>query len=194
MSLSKVYDAITNANKEDLQLLNFRAHKILRQFPPRRHENKITYGAAGEKAVIRLLRKFTEVVEYNANHIDGAEYQNDIEVFDVPISLKTCANAGSKITIINKNGKKEHDISNINILILFIKQEKIALFPLKVMMPYYIMDTDSNISIHGSSWKWVLQNSEYIINLPSLSDEQKIYIDTLHGVDFNEELYIKYID
>ena len=193
MSHLEVYNAITNADKLLLQELYYRARKTITIIPIRMNCNRMIYGGMIELAVADLLKSISDVIEFDKIRKNGSEYKVDVQIMDVKISLKACANVGSDIVIINKFNKDAHDIRGMVILVFFVREGKLALFPIEIMMPTYIKNNGANISIRGSSWNKVLKNSKYIIDLPELSEDQKESLKTLQEIDARQELYDKYI-
>jgi hypothetical protein len=176
-----------------LQELNFKIQKILKQFPPALNKNKFIYGGLIQCAIIDFLKQHSDVVDYDRGHTVGAHYKHDARFMDTDISIKASANVGSAITLINKNGKQDHTVSDINLLVVYTRDEKIAVFPVGIMLPDYISDTGSKIEIVGRAYNALLKNSRYIIDLPPLSEEQKRIIAALPEIDQERELYEKYI-
>ena len=193
MSLADILEVIKTSDMVLLQELNFKIQKILKQFPPALNKNKFVYGGLIQCCVIDFLKQHSNVIDYDRGHTTGAHYKNDAQFMGMDISIKASANVSSAITLINKNGKQEHTVTDINLLVVYTRDQKIALFPVEIMIPAYVSDTGSKIEIIGRAYKDVLKNSDYLVDLPPLTVEQKAIIDALPEVDQERELYEKYV-
>jgi hypothetical protein len=193
MNTEQIVDMLKNVDPSRLQLLNFKIQKILRCFPPALNKNKFIYGGLIQCSIIDFLNEISHTEDYDRGHTTGAHYKNDARFMGLDISIKASANVGSSITLINKNGKQEHNVRDINLLVAYTRDEKLALFPVESLYPTYIADTGSKIEIVGRAYKNVIKNSQYVIDLPSLSDEQKKVVSECTSVDQERELYERYI-
>ena len=184
---------IRDQQQVELQDLHFKIKKVLKQFPPALNKNKFIYGGLIQFAVIQFLNTISNAIDYDAGHTAGAHYKNDTMFMNTDISIKACANTGSPITLINKNGKTQHTVEDINLFTVYTREGKISLFPVGILDSKFIKDTGSKIEITGSTYKNVLQSSQYILNLPELNEEQKTQILGMSPVDQEQELYRRYI-
>jgi len=160
-------------NNDDLNDLFIKCHKIYKQIPPAKNENKFAFGILIQMSIIDCLNKlFYKCEDLDDKHLYGSEYKNDCclyldEILKVNISIKAKSKKTGNIIVINNySNKKERNLSNLITFILIIETNMIFILPHIMIPKNYIINNDANISYKGSLINYIIKNnSELIIKL-----------------------------
>ena len=155
--------------------------KISVLFPPKKNENKFIYGGLIEYSIIKSFRNILECKEC----IDNG-YKYDYNIYNVNFSIKVIKQK-SKVIIINKNNKKEHNLDNMAFMICNITEGKLYIFVYSEIYKSYIKDDISNISFNSSIFK-ILEEQNLYINFP-----KNIIHHNYNEIDIYEMLYNNFI-
>jgi hypothetical protein len=163
-----------------------------KKFPPAKNENKFVYGKLIEKALINAFIKCGfNCIDLDSKHTVGSEYKNDIRMLNMDISIKALKNKGSSIVLINKNGKKTHNVDNIQMILCIINEGKLYFIPNNLIdNDIYVNDSDSQIS-YRSKLITMFENKyeKYIYNFPKLSKEYQDKLELITEISIYDKLY-----
>lgn len=185
----ELLNAIKGLPHDVLQDLNFTVKKNIRQYPPAKNRNKMTYGGINELAIVNLIKKVCDVRHLDNDHSVGSEYKNDIVAFGTKFSVKASKNLGSELTLINKRNKDTHSISDVNMIVIFGDKGIIAVFPMSAITESCIKNSGSSIGLKGSYYNMCIKNTHYEFSLPELSAEQLTVLEGLKEIDHIQEAY-----
>ena len=168
MIITKLLD-----NNDELNDLFIKCHKIYKQIPPAKNENKFAFGILIQMSIIDCLNKlFYKCEDLDNNHSYGSEYKNDCclyldEILKVNISIKAKSKKSGNIIIINNySSKKERNLSDLITIILIIETNMILILPHLIIPEEFIINNDANIIYKGSLINYIIKNKpELLIKL-----------------------------
>jgi hypothetical protein len=97
-------------------------YKIMTLFPPKKNENKFIYGKLIEKIIIRTINNIISCYELDNEYNSGSCYKNDCRILSSNYSIKVMKSK-TRVIIINKHHKLNHDISNMSFIICNISKK-----------------------------------------------------------------------
>lgn len=158
---------------DNLNDLFIKCHKIYRQIPPAKNENKFAFGILIQMALIECLNKsFYKCIDLDEEHKFGSEYKNDCCLFldkdtSVNISIKAKSKKNGNIIIINNYSSKiERDLNDLITIIVIVEENLIIIIPHKIVPVNYIINSDANISYKCSIINYMCKNNiDLIIKL-----------------------------
>ena len=154
-------------------MIGEKCHKIYKQIPPAKNENKFAFGILIQMSIIDCLNKlFYKCEDLDNNHSYGSEYKNDCclyldEIIKVNISIKAKSKKSGNIIIINNySSKKERNLSDLITIILIIETNMILILPHLIIPEEFIINNDANIIYKGSLINYIIKNKpELLIKL-----------------------------
>jgi hypothetical protein len=183
---------LINNEYDIMERCYFEILSTAKKFPPAKNENKFVYGKLIEKALINAFIKCGfNCVDLDSKHTVGSEYKNDIRMLNMDISIKALKNKGSSIVLINKNGKKTHNVDNIQMILCIINEGKLYFIPNNLIdNDIYVNDSDSQIS-YRSKLITMFENKyeKYIYNFPKLSKEYQDKLELITEISIYDKLY-----
>ena len=182
---------LINNEYDIMERCYFEILSTAKKFPPAKNENKFVYGKLIEKALINAFIKCGfNCIDLDSKHTVGSEYKNDIRMLNMDISIKALKNKGS-IVLINKNGKKTHNVDNIQMILCIINEGKLYFIPNNLIdNDIYVNDSDSQIS-YRSKLITMFENKyeKYIYNFPKLSKEYQDKLELITEISIYDKLY-----
>lgn len=176
--------SIMNNNQDIIEKYHYYIQKILKQFPPRKNENKIMYGKLIEETIKNMFNEINiSYIDLDEHHEVGSSYKNDAIINGIHISIKAKKQKNGNIIMINKNSNNIiHNVKDINILLIIIEEQKIYFIPsFCICYDEFIKNNESNISYKSKMIKYFCNNYQYLIySFPELS---KKYLDNLNNID-----------
>jgi hypothetical protein len=183
---------LINNEYDIMERCYFEILSTAKKFPPAKNENKFVYGKLIEKALINAFIKCGfNCIDLDSKHTVGSEYKNDIRMLNMDISIKALKNKGSSIVLINKNGKKTHNVDNIQMILCIINEGKLYFIPNNLIdNDIYVNDSDSQIS-YRSKLITMFENKyeKYIYNFPKLSKEYQDKLELITEISIYDKLY-----
>jgi len=183
---------LINYEYDIMERCYFEILSTAKKFPPAKNENKFVYGKLIEKALINAFIKCGfNCIDLDSKHTVGSEYKNDIRMLNMDISIKALKNKGSSIVLINKNGKKTHNVDNIQMILCIINEGKLYFIPNNLIdNDIYVNDSDSQIS-YRSKLITMFENKyeKYIYNFPKLSKEYQDKLELITEISIYDKLY-----
>ena len=183
---------LINNEYDIMERCYFEILSTAKKFPPAKNENKFVYGKLIEKALINAFIKCGfNCIDLDSQHTVGSEYKNDIRMLNMDISIKALKNKGSSIVLINKNGKKTHNIDNIQMILCIINEGKLYFIPNNLINnDIYVNDSDSQIS-YRSKLITMFENKyeKYIYNFPKLSKDYQDKLELITEINIYDKLY-----
>lgn len=153
-------------NIDNLNDLFIKCHKIYKQIPPAKNENKFAFGILVQMSLIECLNKsFYKCIDLDDDHEFGSEYKNDCclyldELTKVNLSIKAKSKKNGNIIIINNyTSKIERDLSDLITIVVIIENNTIIIIPHSIVDSKYIINSDANISYRGSLITHMLSNN-----------------------------------
>lgn len=157
-------------NNDELNNLFIKCHKIYKQIPPAKNENKFAFGILIQMSIIDCLNKlFYKCEDLDNNHSYGSEYKNDCclyldEIIKVNISIKAKSKKSGNIIIINNySSKKERNLSDLITIVLIIETNTILILPHLIIPKEYIINNDANIIYKGSLINYIIKNKQELV-------------------------------
>jgi hypothetical protein len=183
---------LINNEYDIMERCYFEILSTAKKFPPAKNENKFVYGKLIEKALINAFIKCGfNCIDLDSKHTVGSEYKNDIRMLNMDISIKALKNKRSSIVLINKNGKKTHNVDNIQMILCIINEGKLYFIPNNLIdNDIYVNDSDSQIS-YRSKLITMFENKyeKYIYNFPKLSKEYQDKLELITEISIYDKLY-----
>jgi len=183
---------LINNEYDIMERCYFEILSTAKKFPPAKNENKFVYGKLIEKALINAFIKCGfNCIDLDSKHTVGSEYKNDIRMLNMDISIKALKNKGSSIVLINKNGKKTHNVDNIQMILCIINEGKLYFIPNNLIdNDIYVNDSDSQIS-YRSKLITMFENKyeKYIYNFPKLSKKYQDKLELITEISIYDKLY-----
>ena len=179
-----------------------KCHKIYKQIPPAKNENKFAFGILIQMSIIDCLNKlFYKCEDLDNNHSYGSEYKNDCclyldEIIKVNISIKAKSKKSGNIIIINNySSKKERNLSDLITIILIIETNMILILPHLIIPEEFIINNDANIIYKGSLINYIIKNKPEL--LIKLKENEKFInfinndLPLINSINIYKDLYDK---
>ena len=189
-------------NNDELNDLFIKCHKIYKQIPPAKNENKFAFGILIQMSIIDCLNKlFYKCEDLDNNHSYGSEYKNDCclyldEIIKVNISIKAKSKKSGNIIIINNySSKKERNLSDLITIILIIETNMILILPHLIIPEEFIINNDANIIYKGSLINYIIKNKPEL--LIKLKENEKFInfinndLPLINSINIYKDLYDK---
>ena len=189
-------------NNDELNDLFIKCHKIYKQIPPAKNENKFAFGILIQMSIIDCLNKlFYKCEDLDNNHSYGSEYKNDCclyldEIIKVNISIKAKSKKSGNIIIINNySSKKERNLSDLITIILIIETNMILILPHLIIPEGFIINNDANIIYKGSLINYIIKNKPEL--LIKLKENEKFInfinndLPLINSINIYKDLYDK---
>jgi hypothetical protein len=189
----KLMNELKSLPIEVLQNVNFEIQKTMKQFPPAKNINKFPYGLIIENIIARFINTVIPATQLDGEHTVGSEYKHDVKVLDAKYSIKASANIGSAITLVNKRHASDHDVTDINLITMFVKDGIITIIPLSEIDPSLIKNKDACIDLSGSFYNRYIKNTDYELKLPPLTEKQITHVSSLKEVFYSNYLYETFV-
>jgi|688.fasta_scaffold544011_1 hypothetical protein len=156
-------------NNDKLNDLFIKCHKVYKQIPPVKNENKFIFGILIQLSIIDYLNNiFMKCYDLDNTHTHGSEYKNDCRLFltnyiHFDISIKAKSKKHGNIILINNYGKnKNHNLNNYITIILVIETNTLYIIPHNIVKNDYIIYNDANICYKGSLLTYIDKNNQYL--------------------------------
>ena len=202
MSLEIVIAKI-NENQDKLNDLFIKCHKIYKQIPPSKNENKFPFGILIQMAIIEFLDDiFHKCIDLDDLHTYGSEFKNDCCLYlddtcKIDLSIKAKSKEKSDTIIINNHSKEiKRDLTDLVSIILIIETNKIFIIHHKDIDEKFIINKNANISYRSSLLTYINKNNKNLIIELIKNDKFNSFMEneytSLIPINVYKELYQKY--
>jgi hypothetical protein len=187
MKLEKNYDALRKCHLE--------FNIISRKFPPQKNEYKFIYGKLGEKALISMFQNIgINSLDLDTQHKIGSEYKNDIQMNNTRFSIKVKLNDNGDVIMINCKSRKDHNLDDINTIVVVINSGLIYIIPKTFNTEDYVKRDAGSISYKSKLFTHIKKNHpEYIYKFPELLPDEVEKLNNTYEVDIYNQIFEEHI-
>ena len=182
-------------NHDALRKCHFEFNIISKKFPPQKNEYKFIYGKLGEKALISMFQNIgINSLDLDMQHKIGSEYKNDIQMNNTRFSIKVKLNDKGDVIMINCKSKKDHNLDDINTIVVVINSGLIYVIPKTFNTDNYLKRDAGSISYKSKLFTHIKKNNpEYIYKFPDLLQEEIDKVNETIEVDIYNQIFDEHI-
>jgi hypothetical protein len=182
-------------NRDALRKCHFEFNIISKKFPPQKNEYKFIYGKLGEKALISMFQNIgINSLDLDMQHKIGSEYKNDIQMNNTRFSIKVKLNDKGDVIMINCKSKKDHNLDDINTIVVVINSGLIYVIPKTFNTDNYLKRDAGSISYRSKLFTHIKKNNpEYIYKFPDLLQEEIDKVNETIEVDIYNQIFDEHI-